>query len=99
MTRRHCRSAPFGAVLFVMFALLSVPPAVAEGSADGQWVAARLAAPGVYWVESIEFKGTVSCYKFQRYPLMNVNDAKIRCAVSKEIKTHVKLNIRQINYE
>jgi hypothetical protein len=30
----------------------------------------------------VEFKGTVSCYKFQRYPLMNVNDAKIRCGVS-----------------
>jgi hypothetical protein len=28
----------------------------------------------------VEFKGTVSCYKFQRYPLMNINDAKSRCA-------------------
>ncbi len=30
----------------------------------------------------VEYKGTVSCYKFQRYPLLNVNDAKTRCAVS-----------------
>ena len=32
----------------------------------------------------VEFKGTVSCYKFQRYPLMNFNDARTRCAVSSE---------------
>lgn len=29
----------------------------------------------------VEYKGTVSCYKFHRYPLMNVQDARIRCAI------------------
>ncbi len=29
--------------------------------------------------EWVEFKGTVSCYRFQRYPLMNVEDARVRC--------------------
>ena len=29
----------------------------------------------------IEFKGTVSCYKFQRYPLLTVDEAKASCLV------------------
>ena len=36
----------------------------------------------------VELKATVSCYKFIRYPLLNVNDAKRRCAVSLNLKTN-----------